>query len=56
MVRPRHVADGTQYAAVYPGLAPGEYTIWRAGGTPAVVVTITEGAATTARWPDEPPR
>lgn len=51
MVRPRHVAGGTQYAAVYPGLAPGEYTIWRTEGTPAMVVTIADGAATTARWP-----
>jgi len=51
MVRPRHVAGGTQYAAVYPSLAPGEYTIWRADGTPATVVMVTEGAATTARWP-----
>ena len=55
MVRPRHVAGGTQYAAVYPGLAPGQYTIWRADGTPATVVTITEGSATTGRWPDELP-
>jgi len=52
MVRPRHVAGGTQYAAVYPGLAPGEYTIWRTDGTPAVAVRITEGVATTASWPD----
>lgn len=51
MVRPRHVAGGTQYAAVYPGLAPGEYTIWSTEGTPAMVVTIADGTATTARWP-----
>jgi hypothetical protein len=51
MVRPRHVAAGTLYAAVYPGLAPGEYTIWRADGTPALAVRIADGAATTASWP-----
>jgi hypothetical protein len=51
MVRPRHVPAGTRYAAVYPGLAPGDYTIWRDNGMAAVTVTVTEGAATTARWP-----
>ena len=39
MVRPRHVAGGTQYAAVYPGLPPGEYTIWRDQLTPVWTVT-----------------
>jgi hypothetical protein len=51
MVRPRHVAGGTQYAAVYPGLAPGTYAIWRADGTPAVTVTVSGGSATAAHWP-----
>jgi hypothetical protein len=50
MVRPRHVAGGTQYAAVYPGLPPGAYTIWRADGTPAANVTVSDGSTTTARW------
>ena len=52
MVRPRHIASGTQYAAVYPGLPPGEYTIWAQDGSPAVTVTVAEGVATTASWPD----
>jgi len=52
MVRPRHVASGTRYAAVYPGLPPGEYTIWAQDGSPAVTVTVAEGVATTASWPD----
>lgn len=51
MVRPRHVPGGTQYAAVYPELPPGEYTIWQADGTPAATVVITGGIATTAHWP-----
>jgi hypothetical protein len=51
LVRPRHVAGGTQYAAVYPGLPPGEYTVWRDDGTPAVTVTVASGVATTANWP-----
>jgi hypothetical protein len=51
MVRPRHLAGGTRYAAVYPGLPPGEYTIWREDGTPAVTVTVAEGAAAAVSWP-----
>ncbi len=51
MVRPRHVAGGTQYAAVYPDLQPGGYTIWRDSNTPLTTVTITAGAVTTAAWP-----
>ena len=52
LVRPRQVASGTRYAAIYPGLPPGEYTIWRADGTAAVTVTIADGTATRASWPD----
>jgi hypothetical protein len=51
MVRPRHVASGTRYAAVYPSLPPGNYTIWRDNQTPAATVTVAEGAVTTASWP-----
>jgi hypothetical protein len=51
MVRPRHIAGGTRYAAVYPGLPPGAYTIWRDDGTAATTVTVTGGSAITARWP-----
>jgi len=53
MVRPRHVATGTRYAAVYPRLPPGDYTIWKQDGTPARTVTVAEGVATTASWPAE---
>src|SRR5258707_15866311 len=28
-VRPRHTPGGVQYAAVYPGLAAGDYVVWR---------------------------
>jgi hypothetical protein len=53
MVRPRHVAGGTRYAAVYPGLAPGEYTVRDpADDMPVATVTVIEGAAATATWPD----
>jgi hypothetical protein len=51
MVRPRHVPGGTRYAAVYPGLAAGEYQIWAPGGPAVATVTITAGIAATAHWP-----
>jgi hypothetical protein len=51
VVRPRHVLAGTQYAAVYPGLQPGHYTIWRQDQEPAGTVTIAAGAVTTFAWP-----
>jgi hypothetical protein len=51
LVRPRHVAGGTQYAAVYPDLPPGVYTIWRDSATPVTAVTISAGVVTTAAWP-----
>jgi len=51
LVRPRHISGGARYAAVYPGLPPGEYTIWRADGLPVLTVAVGEGVATSARWP-----
>jgi hypothetical protein len=51
MVRPRHVAGGTRYAAVYPGLVPGGYTIWGLHGTAVTTVTVEAGSAATAHWP-----
>jgi hypothetical protein len=50
-VRPRHVPAGTRYAAVYPGLAAGCYTIWRDERRPAATVTVTGGQVTSCRWP-----
>jgi hypothetical protein len=50
MVRPRHVAGTTVHAAVYPGLAPGDYTIW-AGAAAVATATVAAGAVTTAAWP-----
>jgi hypothetical protein len=55
-VRPRHLATGTRYAAVYPDLAAGTYTIWagRHGASqhgPAGRVVITGGRVTNWSWP-----
>ena len=50
-VRPRHLATVTRYAAVYPGLRAGRYTIWRDELSPAASATITGGQVTSCRWP-----
>jgi hypothetical protein len=50
-VRPRHVPSGTRYAAVYPDLAAGSYTLWADEQTPASRVVITGGKITNVSWP-----
>jgi hypothetical protein len=40
----------TRYAAVYPGLLAGAYTIWGDEG-PAVTAVITGGQVTSCSWP-----
>lgn len=51
-VRQRETGAGVRYAAVYPDVAAGDYTIWRPDHTPALRVRVTGGEVTTARWPD----
>lgn len=47
-----HRRDTGHYAAVYPGLAAGEYTIWHRDDDLAVTTaTITGGNVTHCRWP-----
>jgi hypothetical protein len=50
-VRSRHVAGGTQYAAVYPDLPPGTYVVWTESNTPAATVVVTAGSVAMADWP-----
>ena len=50
-VRPRRMPAGTRYAAVYPGLPAGSYTIWRDAHRPAAAVTVTGGQVSNCRWP-----
>jgi hypothetical protein len=50
-VRPRTTDGGTQYAAVYPQLAAGTYTVWDGTVTPVATVSIHGGQVTTAWWP-----
>ena len=47
----RRAGGGVQYAAVYPELAAGDYTIWRDATVPAGTVTIDEGSVTSFHWP-----
>jgi hypothetical protein len=55
-VWPRHDGMGRRYAAVYPGLTVGRYTVWRDGSIPVVTVTITGGSLTNCQLPARPPR
>ena len=50
-VRERRAGASVRYAAVYPGLPAGHYTIWRDPVTPATTVTITGGAVSSCHWP-----
>ena len=50
-VRPRTTRGQTRYAAVYPQLPAGDYTIWKNDRTEAVTITIYGGHITTTQWP-----
>jgi hypothetical protein len=49
-VRERPSATGTVYAAVYPGLPEGQYTIWRDADTVAGTIEVTGGQVATFDW------
>jgi len=55
LVRERRTAAGRSYAAVYPVVPAGEYTVWRDDGTPAGQVTVHGGQASRFRWPEVAP-
>jgi hypothetical protein len=50
-VRARHTPAVTRYAAVYPGLRAGAYTIWRDEVNPLGAIVITGGLVTSWSWP-----
>jgi hypothetical protein len=50
-VRPRHMPGETRYAAVYPGLPAGRYTVWRDEHSPAATVTVAAGQVSSCHWP-----
>lgn len=49
-VRERRGPAGTQYAAIYPGLRAGEYTVWGLDGQPADKVQIVGGEVAQLDW------
>jgi hypothetical protein len=56
-VRPRQTSAGLRYAAVYPGLPAGDYTIWHPAAPPGddhpvTTISIAGGTVTTCHWPD----
>jgi hypothetical protein len=51
-VRARPLPGQTRYAAVYPGLRAGCYTIWRDQRTPAATVSVTGGQVSSCQWPE----
>jgi hypothetical protein len=50
LVRERRTGAGLSYAAVYPGLAVGDYTIWQDPVTPAATITVHSGQVTRYHW------
>ena len=55
MVRERVTAAGVTYAAVYPAVPAGEYTVWREDGVPAGQVAVYGGGVSRFRWPEVTP-
>jgi hypothetical protein len=53
-VRERRTAGRVQYAAVYPDLTAGDYTIWRDATSALGVVTIEGGHVTSYDWAGAP--
>jgi hypothetical protein len=51
MVRPRHMGTVTRYAAVYPDLPAGPYTVWADEQSAAGRVVVTGGRVTNWSWP-----
>jgi hypothetical protein len=50
-VRERRGGGAITYAAVYDGLPPAAYTIWRDRLTPAATITVSGGQVISYDWP-----
>jgi hypothetical protein len=55
MVRERVTAAGISYAAVYPAVPAGEYTVWREDGVAVDQVAVHGGEVSRFRWPGVTP-
>lgn len=49
-VRERRGPGGSRFAAIYPGLRSGDYTVWGLDGAPRQTVTIVGGEVTHIDW------
>lgn len=49
-VRERTGPSGVRYAAIFPGLVAGEYTVWDVDGSVKRTVTITGGEVLSTSW------
>lgn len=49
-VRERKLPGGSVWAAFYPSLPAGDYTLWDVQGHPATVVTIDGGHVAEVHW------
>ncbi len=49
-VRERRGPTGVQYAAIYPGLWTGDYTLWGTDGEPRDTVTVIGGEVAQLDW------
>ena len=54
MVRQRVTAAGVSYAAVYPMVPVGDYTVWGEDGTAVGRVAVRGGRISRFRWPGTP--
>jgi hypothetical protein len=55
LVRERVTAAGVSYAAAYPAVPAGEYTVWREDGVAVGRVAIHGGEVSWFRWPEMTP-
>ena len=51
VVRRRDTSSASVFAAVYPDLPAGDYTIWRDAQTRAMTATVAGGSVSNCHWP-----
>ncbi|HZR49115.1 MAG TPA: hypothetical protein VFB06_06325 [Streptosporangiaceae bacterium] len=51
VVRRRDTGSAPVFAAVYPDLPAGDYTIWRDARTRATTATVAGGSVSNCHWP-----